>query len=191
MEEEAGRKEGTPANRQLSARASEKGDNYVGKKPNHLVLQVVTVRKQKQRAKPAAAAPQKSRFQNFKQVGTLPDLVMGWRATFFGKHQQNWFQVEQHRSAPVQQQPRREQAYFQPAPQQPVQPAYQQPAFKQQTFQQPQQPQRAAYQQPAYQQQQQTYQQPQQVAAYPRAQHQTYTQEVFSKHTFTHISHVW
>jgi len=115
------------------------------------VRKVVTVRKQKQRAKPAAAAPQKSRFQNFKQV-------------------------EQHRSAPVQQQPRREQAYFQPAPQQPVQPAYQQPAFKQQTFQQPQQPQRAAYQQPAYQQQQ-AYQQPQQVAAYPRAQHQTYTQE--------------
>merc|ERR1712150_52818 len=109
------------------------------------VRKVVTVRKQKQRAKPAAAAPQKSRFQNFKQV-------------------------EQHRSAPVQQQSRREQAYFQPAPQQPVQPAYQQPAFKQQTFQQPQQPQRAAYQQPAYQQQQQ-------VAAYPRAQHQTYTQE--------------
>merc|ERR1712158_264561 len=103
------------------------------------VRKVVTVRKQ--RAKPAAAAPQKSRFQNFKQV-------------------------EQHRSAPVQQQPRREQAYYQPAPQQPVQPAYQQPAFKQQTFQQPQQPQRAAYQQPAYQQQQ-AYQQPQQVAAYP------------------------
>merc|ERR1711934_814502 len=95
------------------------------------VRKVVTVRKQKQRAKPAAAAPQKSRFQNFKQV-------------------------EQHRSAPVQQQPRREQAYFQPAPQQPVQPAYQQPAYQQQ--------------------QQQTHQQPQQVAAYPRAQHQTYTQ---------------
>merc|ERR1712010_286293 len=89
------------------------------------VRKVVTVRKQKQRAKPAAAAPQKSRFQNFKQV-------------------------ELQRSAPVQQQPRREQAYFQPAPQQPVQPAYQQPAFKQQTFRQPQQPQRAAYQQPAY-----------------------------------------
>merc|ERR1712223_1128416 len=103
---------------------------------------VVTVRKQKPKSRPAATAPQKSRFQNFKQV-------------------------EQHRSAPVQQQPRREQAYFQPAPQQPVQPAYQQPAFKQQTFQQPQQPQRAAYQKPAYQQQQQqqqTYQQPQQVA---------------------------
>merc|ERR1712158_104603 len=96
------------------------------------VRKVVTVRKQKQRAKPAAAAPQKSRFQNFKQV-------------------------EQHRSAPVQQQPRREQAYYQPAPQQPVQPAYQQPAYQQQ--------------------QQQTHQQPQQVAAYPRAQHQTYTQE--------------
>merc|ERR1711936_321920 len=129
VEEEAGRKEGTPVNRQLSARASEKGGH----------------------CEQAAAAPQKSRFQNFKQV-------------------------EQQRSAPVQQQPRREQAYFQPAPQQPVQPAYQQPAFKQQTFQQPQQPQRAAYQQPAYQQQQ-AYQQPQQVAAYPRAQHQTYTQE--------------
>jgi len=115
---------------------------------------VVTVRKQKPRAQPAAAAPQKSRFQNFQQV-------------------------EQQRSSPAyqqQQQPRREQAYYQPAPQQPVQPAYQQqPAFNQQTFQQPQQPQRAAYQQPAYQQQ--TFQQPQQVAAYPRAQHQTYTQE--------------
>jgi len=111
---------------------------------------VVTVRKQK---KPAAA-PQQSRFQNFQQV-------------------------EQQRSSPAQQQPRREQAYYQPAPQQPVQPAYQQPAFRQQTFQQqPQQPQRAAYQQPAYQQQQQpAYQQPQQIAAYPRAQHQTYTQE--------------
>jgi len=109
---------------------------------------VVTVRKQK---KPAAA-PQQSRFQNFQQV-------------------------EQQRSSPAyqQQQPRREQAYYQPAPQQPVQPAYQQPAFNQQTFQQPKQPQRAAYQQPAYQQQ--TFQQPQQVAAYPRAQHQTYTQE--------------
>merc|ERR1712130_407081 len=85
---------------------------------------------------------------------------------------QNFQQVEQQR-------PRREQAYYQPAPRQPVQPAYQQPAFKQQTFQQPQQPQRAAYQQqqPAYQQQQQAYQQPQQVAAYPRAQHQTYTPE--------------
>jgi len=110
---------------------------------------VVTVRKQK---KPAAA-PQQSRFQNFQQV-------------------------EQQRSSPAQQQPRREQAYYQPAPQQPVQPAYQQPAFRQQTFQQqPQQPQRAVYQQPAYQQQQQAYQQPQQIAAYPRAQHQTYTQE--------------
>merc|ERR1712203_846658 len=76
---------------------------------------------------PAAAAPQQSRFQNFQQV-------------------------EQQRSSPAyqQQQPRREQAYYQPAPQQPVQPAYQQPAFQQQTFQQPQQPQRAAYQQPAY-----------------------------------------
>merc|ERR1712004_781268 len=62
---------------------------------------------------------------------------------------------------------RRKQAYYQPAPQQPVQPAYQQQPF--------QQPQRAAYQQPAYQQQ--TFQQPQQIAAYPRAQHQTYTQE--------------
>merc|ERR1712037_790643 len=107
---------------------------------------VVTVRKQKPRTRPAAAAPQKSRFQNFQQV-------------------------EQQRSSPAyqqqQQQPRREQAYYQPAPQQPVQPAYQQPTFKQQTFQQPQQPQRAAYQQPAYQQQ--AYQQPQQVAAYPRA----------------------
>merc|ERR1712210_352064 len=115
---------------------------------------VVTVRKQKPRTRPAAAAPQKSRFQNFQQG-------------------------EQQRSSPAyqqQQQPRREQAYYQPAPQQPVQPAYQQPTFKQQTFQQPQQPQRAAYQQPAYQQQQ-AYQQPQQVAAYPRAQHQTYTQE--------------
>merc|ERR1712210_397254 len=103
---------------------------------------VVTVRKQKPRPQPAAAAPQQSRFQNFQQV-------------------------EQQRSSPAyqQQQPRREQAYYQPAPQQPVQPAYQQPAFKQQTFQQPQQPQRAAYQQP------------QQVAAYPRAQHQTYTPE--------------
>merc|ERR1711934_845293 len=114
---------------------------------------VVTVRKQKPRTRPAAAAPQKSRFQNFQQV-------------------------EQQRSSPAyqqQQQPRREQAYYQPAPQQPVQPAYQQPTFKKQTFQQPQQPQRAAYQQPAYQQQ--AYQQPQQVAAYPRAQHQTYTQE--------------
>merc|ERR1712037_443517 len=111
---------------------------------------VVTVRKQKPRPQPAAAAPQQSRFQNFQQV-------------------------EQQRSSPAyqQQQPRREQAYYQPAPQQPVQPAYQQPTFKQQTFQQPQ---RAAYQQPAYQQQQ-AYQQPQQVAAYPRAQHQTYTQE--------------
>merc|ERR1711934_507651 len=49
--------------------------------------------------KPAAAAPQKSRFQNFKQV-------------------------EQQRSAPVQQQPRREQAYFQPAPQQPQHQTY-------------------------------------------------------------------
>merc|ERR1712010_92165 len=113
---------------------------------------VVTVRKQKPRTRPAAAAPQKSRFQNFQQV-------------------------EQQRSSPAyQQQPRREQAYYQPAPQQPVQPAYQQPTFKKQTFQQPQQPQRAAFQQPAYQQQQ-AYQQPQQVAAYPRAQHQTYTQE--------------
>merc|ERR1711963_733082 len=116
---------------------------------------VVTVRKQKPKSRPAAAAPQKkqqSRFQNFQQV-------------------------EQQRSSPAyqQQQPKREQAYYQPAPQQPVQPAYQQPAFNQQTFQQPQQPQRAAYQQPAYQQQ--TFQQPQQVAAYPRAQHQTYTQE--------------
>merc|ERR1712210_360703 len=101
---------------------------------------VVTVRKQKPRPQPAAAAPQQSRFQNFQQV-------------------------EQQRSSPAYQQPRREQAYYQPAPQQPVQPAYQQPAFKQQTFQQPQQPQRAAYQQqPAYQQQQQAYQQPQQVA---------------------------
>merc|ERR1712037_49269 len=112
---------------------------------------VVTVRKQKPRTRPAAAAPQKSRFQNFQQV-------------------------EQQRSSPAyqqQQQPRREQAYYQPALQQPVQPAYQQPTFKKQTFQQPQQP---AYQQPAYQQQQ-AYQQPQQVAAYPRAQHQTYTQE--------------
>merc|ERR1712080_53839 len=113
---------------------------------------VVTVRKQKPKSRPAAAAPQQrqqSRFQNFQQV-------------------------EQQRSSPAyqQQQPRREQAYYQPAPQQPVQPAYQQPAFNQQTFQQPQQPQRAAYQQPAYQQQ--TFQQPQQVAAYPRAQHQTY-----------------
>merc|ERR1712037_603241 len=113
---------------------------------------VVTVRKQKPRTRPAAAAPQKSRFQNFQQV-------------------------EQQRSSPAyQQQPRREQAYYQPAPQQPVQPAYQHPTFKKQTFQQPQQPQRAAFQQPAYQQQQ-AYQQPQQVAAYPRAQHQTYTQE--------------
>merc|ERR1712037_361448 len=88
---------------------------------------VVTVRKQKPRTRPAAAAPQKSRFQNFQQV-------------------------EQQRSSPAyQQQPRREQAYYQPAPQQPVQPAYQHP----------QQPQRAAYQQPAYQQQQQqAYQQP-------------------------------
>merc|ERR1712223_775903 len=109
---------------------------------------VVTVRKQKPKSRPAAAAPQQktqSRFQNFQQV-------------------------EQQRSSPAyqqQQQPRREQAYYQPAPQQ--------PAFQQQTFQQPQQPQRAAYQQPAYQQQ--TFQQPQQVAAYPRAQHQTYTQE--------------
>merc|ERR1712037_726795 len=112
---------------------------------------VVTVRKQKPRTRPAAAAPQKSRFQNFQQV-------------------------EQQRASPAyQQQPRREQAYYQPAPQQLVQPAYQQPTFKKQTFQQPQQPQRAAYQQPAYQQQ--AYQQPQQVAAYPRAQHQTYTQE--------------
>jgi len=120
---------------------------------------VVTVRKQKPKSRPAAAAPQQrqqSRFQNFQQV-------------------------EQQRSSPAyqqqqQQQPRREQAYYQPAPQQPVQPAYQQqPAFNQRTFQQPQQPQRAAYQQPAYQQQ--TFQQPQQVAAYPRAQHQTYTQE--------------
>ena len=85
MEEEAGRKEGTPANRQLSARASEKGDNFCGKKTNHLVLQVVTVRKQKQRAKPAAAAPQKSRFQNFKQVGTLPDLVIGLESNIFWK----------------------------------------------------------------------------------------------------------
>merc|ERR1719356_396960 len=91
---------------------------------------VVTVRKQKPRSRPAAAAPQQkqqSRFQNFQQV-------------------------EQQRSSPAyqqQQQPRREQAYYQPAPQQPVQPAYQQ----------------------------QTFQQPQQVAAYPRAQHQTYTQE--------------
>merc|ERR1712080_386581 len=69
---------------------------------------VVTVRKQK---KPAAA-PQQSRFQNFQQV-------------------------EQQRSSPAKQQPRRrEQAYYQPAPQQPVQPAYQQPAFRQQTFQQ-------------------------------------------------------
>merc|ERR1712223_1076139 len=95
---------------------------------------VVTVRKQKPKSRPAAAAPQQkqqSRFQNFQQV-------------------------EQQRSSPAyqqQQQPRREQAYYQPAPQQPVQPAYQQPAFNQQTFQQPQQPQRAAYQQPAYQQQ--------------------------------------
>merc|ERR1711963_1108615 len=117
---------------------------------------VVTVRKQKPKSRPAAAAPQQrqqSRFQNFQQV-------------------------EQQRSSPAyqqQQQPRREQAYYQPAPQQPVQPAYQQPAFNQQTFQQPKQPQRATYQQPAYQQQ--TFQQPQQVAAYPRAQHQTYTQE--------------
>merc|ERR1711910_252680 len=47
---------------------------------------VVTVRKQK---KPAAA-PQQSRFQNFQQV-------------------------EQQRSSPAQQQPRREQAYYQPA----------------------------------------------------------------------------
>jgi len=122
---------------------------------------VVTVRKQKPKAKPAAAAPQQSRFQNFQQV-------------------------EQQRSSPAyqqqQQQPQREQAYYQPAPQQPVQPAYQQQSFKQQTFQQPQQPQRAAYQQqqqPAYQQQQQQhpYQQPQQVAAYPSAQFQTYTPE--------------
>merc|ERR1712210_311107 len=78
---------------------------------------VVTVRKQKPRTRPAAAAPQKSRFQNFQQV-------------------------EQQRSSPAyqqQQHPRREQAYYQPAPQQPVQPAYQQPTFKKQTFQQPQQ----------------------------------------------------
>ena len=34
MEEEAGSKEGTPANRQLSARASEKGDNFVVEKKN-------------------------------------------------------------------------------------------------------------------------------------------------------------
>merc|ERR1712037_356069 len=93
-----------------------------------------------------------------------------------GQNFQNFQQVEQQRSSPAYQQPRREQAYYQPAPQQPVQPAYQQPAFMQQTFQQPQQPQRGAYQQPAYQQQQ-AYQQPQQFAAYPRAQHQTYTQE--------------
>ena len=32
MEEEAGSKEGTPANRQLSARASEKGDNFLWEK---------------------------------------------------------------------------------------------------------------------------------------------------------------
>merc|ERR1712212_1348436 len=70
---------------------------------------VVTVRKQKPRVQQqAAAAPQQSRFQNFQQV-------------------------EQQRSSHVYQQPRREQAYYQPAPQQPVQPAYQ--------------PQRAAYQQ--------------------------------------------
>merc|ERR1711936_639476 len=81
---------------------------------------VVTVRKQKPKSRPAAAAPQQkqqSRFQNFQQV-------------------------EQQRSSPAyqqQQQPRREQAYYQPAPQQPVQPAYQQPAYQQQTFQQPQQ----------------------------------------------------
>merc|ERR1712038_76148 len=81
---------------------------------------VVTVRKQKPKSRPAAAAPQQrqqSRFQNFQQV-------------------------EQQRSSPAyqqQQQPRREQAYYQLAPQQPVQPAYQQPAFQQQTFQQPQQ----------------------------------------------------
>merc|ERR1712038_576609 len=79
---------------------------------------VVTVRKQKPKSRPAAAAPQKqqSRFQNFQQV-------------------------EQQRSSPAyqqQQQPRREQAYYQPAPQRPV---HQQPAFNQQTFQQPQQPQ--------------------------------------------------
>merc|ERR1712158_215326 len=52
------------------------------------VRKVVTVRKQKQRAKPAAAAPQKSRFQNFKQV-------------------------EQQRSAPVHQQ-QQQQTYQQP-----------------------------------------------------------------------------
>merc|ERR1712212_1081701 len=81
---------------------------------------VVTVRKQKPRAQPAAAAPQQSRFQNFQQV-------------------------EQQRSSPAyqqqQQQPRREQAYYQPAPQQPVQPAYQQPGAyqQQQAYQQPQQ----------------------------------------------------
>merc|ERR1712223_2237463 len=58
---------------------------------------VVTVRKQKPKSRPAAAAPQKqqSRFQNFQQV-------------------------EQQRSSPAyqqqqQQQPRREQAYYQPA----------------------------------------------------------------------------
>ena len=38
------------------------------------LLQVVTVRKQKPKSRPAAAAPQKkqqSRFQNFQQVGNI------------------------------------------------------------------------------------------------------------------------
>ena len=70
--------------------------------------------------------------------------------------------------------PRRQQAYYQPAPRQPIAPVYQQqkqPAYKQPTYQQPQQP---TYQQPTYQQPQQ----PTGIAAYPRAQHQTYTPEV-------------
>ena len=91
------------------------------------LLQVVTVRKQKPKSRPAAAAPQQkqqSRFQNFQQVGNI--IINNFQVTM---GLTKVLQVEQQRSSPAyqqQQQPRREQAYYQPAPQQPVQPAYQQ-----------------------------------------------------------------
>ena len=92
------------------------------------LLQVVTVRKQKPKSRPAAAAPQQkqqSRFQNFQQVGNI--IINIFQVTM---SLTKVLQVEQQRSSPAyqQQQPRREQAYYQPAPQQPVQPAYQQVA---------------------------------------------------------------
>merc|ERR1712117_581461 len=86
---------------------------------------VVTVRKQKPRSRPAAAAPQQE------QQRSSP------------AYQQQ------------QQQPRREQAYYQPAPQQPVQPAYQQPAFNQPKQPQRSAYQQPAYQQQTFQQPQQ------------------------------------